>query len=74
MVLEFRPLSARHAVHLSVMEQNGIDRILSFDSGVDAFPESADWREGAGGNAAWVSVVPRQYSTGGKQKSAAMSI
>ena len=26
------------AAHLSVMEQNGIERILSFDSGVDAFP------------------------------------
>ena len=38
MVLEYRQLSARHAVHLSVMEQHGIDRILSFDSGFDAFP------------------------------------
>ena len=37
-VLEYRPLSARDAVHLSVMEQNGIDHILSFDSGLDAFP------------------------------------
>jgi predicted nucleic acid-binding protein len=31
-------LSARDAVHLAVMEQNGIDRILSFDSGFDGFP------------------------------------
>jgi hypothetical protein len=31
-------LSAREAVHLSVMEQHGIDRILSFDSGFDGFP------------------------------------
>lgn len=37
-VLGYRPLSARDAVHLSVMEQNGIDRILSFDSGFDGFP------------------------------------
>ena len=34
----YRRLSARDAVHLSVMEQNGIERILSFDSGFDAFP------------------------------------
>ncbi len=37
-VLGYRKLSARDAVHLSVMEQNGIERILSFDSGFDAFP------------------------------------
>jgi len=37
-VLGYRQLSARDAVHLSVMEQNGIDQILSFDSGLDAFP------------------------------------
>jgi uncharacterized protein len=33
-----RRLSARDAVHLAVMEQHGIDRILSFDSGFDGFP------------------------------------
>jgi predicted nucleic acid-binding protein len=38
-VLGYRRLSARDAVHLSVMEQNGIHEILSFDSGLDAFPE-----------------------------------
>jgi uncharacterized protein len=37
-VLGYRGLSARDAVHLSVMEQNGIHQILSFDSGFDAFP------------------------------------
>jgi len=37
-VLGYRQLSARDAVHLSVMEQNGIDQILSFDSGFDGFP------------------------------------
>ncbi len=37
-VLGYRQLSARDAVHLSVMEQNGIRQILSFDTGFDAFP------------------------------------
>jgi len=38
LVLGYRQLSARDAVHLSVMEQNGIDQILSFDAGFDVFP------------------------------------
>jgi len=37
-VLEYRRLSARDAVHLAIMEQHGIERILSFDSGFDSFP------------------------------------
>jgi predicted nucleic acid-binding protein len=37
-VLGHRNLSARDAVHLAVMEQHGIDRILTFDSGFDGFP------------------------------------
>ena len=37
-VLGYRRLSARDAVHLAVMEQHGIDRILSFDAGFDGFP------------------------------------
>ncbi len=37
-VLGYRRLSARDAVHLAVMEQHGIQQILSFDSGFDAFP------------------------------------
>ena len=37
-VLGYRQLSARDAVHLSVMEQNGIEQILSFDAGFDVFP------------------------------------
>ena len=37
-VLGYRQLSARDAVHLSVMEQNGIRQIASFDSRFDAFP------------------------------------
>ena len=38
-VLGYRQLSARDAVHLSVMEENAIHQILSFDSGLDAFPD-----------------------------------
>ncbi len=37
-VLAYQQLSARDAVHLSVMEQNGIRQILSFDTGFDSFP------------------------------------
>jgi uncharacterized protein len=37
-VLGYRQLSARDAVHLAVMERNGIRQILSFDSGFDVFP------------------------------------
>ena len=37
-VLAYRHLSARDAVHLAVMEQHGISRILSFDSGFDTVP------------------------------------
>lgn len=37
-VLAYRHLSARDAVHLAVMEQRGISRILSFDSGFDTVP------------------------------------
>jgi hypothetical protein len=37
-VLGHRRLSARDALHLAVMEQNGINQILSFDSGFDGFP------------------------------------
>ena len=43
-VLEYRRLSARDAIHLSVMEQNGIEQILSFDSGFDSFPGIARLR------------------------------
>jgi predicted nucleic acid-binding protein len=37
-VLGHSRLSARDAVHLAVMEQHGIDTILTFDSRFDAFP------------------------------------
>jgi predicted nucleic acid-binding protein len=37
-VLGHRRLSARDALHLAVMEQHGIERILSFDMGFDGFP------------------------------------
>jgi predicted nucleic acid-binding protein len=31
-------LSARDAIHLAILEANGITRIMSFDSGFDDFP------------------------------------
>jgi predicted nucleic acid-binding protein len=37
-VLGYRRFSARDAVHLAVMQQHGIQRILSFDRGFDGFP------------------------------------
>lgn len=37
-VLSYRRLSARDAVHLAVMEQHGIERILTFDARFDGFP------------------------------------
>jgi uncharacterized protein len=37
-ILAYRHLSARDGVHLAVMQQNGIQRILSFDTGFDSFP------------------------------------
>src|SRR5437667_12542758 len=37
-VLRRRQISARDAVHLAVMEQHGIEQILTFDSGFDGFP------------------------------------
>ena len=38
-VLGYKQLSARDAIHLAVMEKNGIDCIFSFDAGFDAFPK-----------------------------------
>lgn len=37
-VMGHRQVSARDALHLAVMEQHDIERILSFDSGFDGFP------------------------------------
>jgi predicted nucleic acid-binding protein len=37
-VMGHRRLSARDALHIAVMEQHGIERILSFDTGFDGFP------------------------------------
>lgn len=31
-------LSARDALHVAVMEQHGVERIMSFDAGLDRFP------------------------------------
>jgi len=37
-VLQYRRLSARDAVHLAIAEQYGIAEILSFDAGLDSMP------------------------------------
>ncbi len=37
-VLERRSLSARDAVHVSVMQHRGVDRIMTFDAGFDQVP------------------------------------
>lgn len=37
-VLGYRKLSARDAVHIAVMEHHGIEQIMTFDSGFDGFP------------------------------------
>ena len=37
-LLSYNRLSARDAVHAAIMEQHGIDRILSFDTGFDGLP------------------------------------
>jgi len=36
LVLSKRRLSARDAIHVAVMERNGVKRTLSFDSGFDS--------------------------------------
>lgn len=38
MMLESPGLSARDALHLAVMETEGVDRIMSFDAGFDGHP------------------------------------
>jgi uncharacterized protein len=37
-VLAYSRISARDGIHLAVMQQHGIDRIFTFDSGFDGFP------------------------------------
>ena len=37
-VVGYRHVSARDAVHVAVMQQHGIEHILSFDSGFDRVP------------------------------------
>lgn len=37
-VLGKHKISAREALYLAIMEQHSIDRILSFDSGIEGFP------------------------------------
>ena len=38
LLLGLTPLSARHAVHVAIMQRYGINRLLSFDAGFDAVP------------------------------------
>src|SRR3954453_110713 len=38
LVLGYPRLSARDALHVAVMQEHGIDRIMSFDRGFDAIP------------------------------------
>jgi hypothetical protein len=38
LILGYQRLSARDAVHLAVMEQHGIERILTFNEDFDGFP------------------------------------
>ena len=37
-VMGFVSMSARDALHLAIMEAQGIEQVLSFDSGFDGFP------------------------------------
>lgn len=37
-VLRYATLSARDAVHVAVMARHGIDQIMTFDRGFDAYP------------------------------------
>ncbi|HKT88610.1 MAG TPA: type II toxin-antitoxin system VapC family toxin [Candidatus Sulfotelmatobacter sp.] len=37
-LLAYRRLSARDAVHVAIMERHGIEEIMSFDSGFDGLP------------------------------------
>jgi len=43
-VMGSRRLSARDALHIAVMEEHGVERIFSFDSGFDGFPGIARLR------------------------------
>ena len=33
-----KPITARDALHLAIMEQQGVNRVMSFDSGFDGIP------------------------------------
>jgi predicted nucleic acid-binding protein len=37
-LLRYEALSARDAIHLAVMSRHGIDRVMSFDRGLDVHP------------------------------------
>lgn len=38
LVLAYRRLSARDAIHVATMQQHGVKRIMSFDAGFDQIP------------------------------------
>jgi predicted nucleic acid-binding protein len=38
LVLGYQNLSARNALHVAVMQEHGVDRIMSFDGGFDSVP------------------------------------
>jgi len=38
LVLGYRNLSARDALHVAVMQEHGVDRIMSLDGGFDGLP------------------------------------
>jgi len=38
LVLRYRSLSARDAIHLAIMRRHDIERIMTFDRGFDAHP------------------------------------
>src|SRR5205809_4326057 len=38
LVLAYRALSARDAIHAAIMQQHGITRIMTFDAGFDVIP------------------------------------
>jgi hypothetical protein len=58
-VLGSRSLSARDAIHIAVMEHQGVDRLFSFDTGLDESPLSTGPAEAAhpraGITLSWIS-------------------
>ncbi len=38
-LLRYSSLSARDSLHIAIMQRHGIERIMSFDGGLDAHPD-----------------------------------